>query len=106
MHVLQLHSKQDILHDKINALLPSSVSLIFRRKNNTFTPTNIKVYTLINNMPSKTKWHNKVEEPLYTISGIPICLTFAKYNFYWESNLNGSCKLMLIAFTKPLALQE
>ena len=71
---------------------------IFRRKNNTFTPTDLKVYTLINNVPSKTKWHNKVGEPLYTISGMLICLTFAKYNFYWESNINGSCKLILITF--------
>ena len=80
------------------------MSLIFRHKNNTFTPTDLKVCTLIKNVPSKTKRHNKVGEPLYTISGIPICLTFAKYNSYWESNLNGSCKLILIAFTKPLAL--
>ena len=80
------------------------MSFIFRRKNNTFTPTDFKVYTLINNVPNKTKWHNKVGEPLDTISGMPICLTFAKYNFYWEPNLNGSCKLILIAFTKPLAL--
>ena len=80
------------------------MSFIFRHKNNAFTPTDLKVYTLINNVPSKTKWHNKVGEPLYAISGIPICLTFAKYKFYWESNLNGSCKLTLIAFTKPLTL--
>ena len=78
---------------------------IFGRKNNALTPTDLKVYTPINNVPSKTKWHNKVGEPLYTISEIPICLTFAKYNYYWESNLlNGSCKLILIAFTTPLAL--
>ena len=60
----------------------------------------IKVYTLINNVSSKTKWHNKIGEPLYTISEIPICLTFAKYNFYWESNLNGSCKLILMMLKK------
>ena len=71
---------------------------IFRHKNNAFTPTDLKVYTPINNVTSKTKWHNKVGESLYTISGIPICLTFAKYNFYWESNLHGSYKLILIAF--------
>ena len=59
--------------------------------------------TPINNVPSKTKWHNKVGEPLYTISGIPICLTFAKYNFDWESNLNGSCQLILIAFHKTFS---
>ena len=80
------------------------MSFIFRQKSDAFTPTDFKVYTSINNVPSKTKWHNKVGEPLYTISGIPICLTFAKYKFYWESNLNGSCKLTLIAFTKPLTL--
>ena len=80
------------------------MSFIFRCKNNTFTPTDLKVYTPINNVPSKTKWHNKISETLYTISGIPICLIFAKYNFYWESDLNGSSKLILKAFTKPLAL--
>ena len=106
MPVLQLHSIQDILHDKIKSLLPNSMSFIFRRKNNAFTPIDLKVYIPINNAHNKTKWHNKVGEPLYTISGKPICLTFAKYNFYQESNLNGSCKLILIAFTKPLALQE
>ena len=80
------------------------MSFIFRRKNNAFTPTDLKVYTPINNVTSKTKWHNKVGESLYTISWILVCQTFAKYNFYWEPNLNGSCKLILIAFTKPLAL--
>ena len=77
---------------------------IFRCRNNAFTPIDLKVYTPINNVSNKTKWHNKVGEPLYTISGMPICLTFAKYNFYCELNLNRSCKLILIAFTKPLAL--
>ena len=79
------------------------MSFIFWCKNNTFTSTDLKVYTPTNNVPKKTKWHNKVE-PLYTVSEIPICLNFEKCNFCWGSNLNGSCKLILIAFTKPLAL--
>ena len=68
------------------------MSFIFRRKNNTFTPTDLKVYTLINNVPNKTKWHNKVGEPLYTISGMPICLTFAIYiKLLLGAKPNGSC---------------
>ena len=57
------------------------MSFIFRHKNDAFTPTDFKVYTSINNVPSKTKWHNKVGEPLYTISEIPICLNFEKLTF-------------------------
>ena len=47
---------------KIKSLLPSSMSFIFSHKNDAFTPTDIKVYTSINNVPSKTKWLNKVGE--------------------------------------------
>ena len=69
-----------------------------KKKKNSSTPIDLKVYTLINNVPSETKWASNNGEPLYSISGISICLTFAKYNFYWESNLHGSYKLILIAF--------
>ena len=65
---------------------------IFGRKNNALTPADLKVYTPINNVPSKTKWHNKVGEPLYTISGMPICLTFAIYiKLLLGAKPNGSC---------------
>ena len=65
---------------------------IFRCKNNAFTHTDLKIYTLINNVPSKTKWHNKVGEPLYTISWMPTCLTFAIYiKLLLGAKPNGSC---------------
>ena len=53
--------------------------------------------------PVKPNGITKLVNLLYTISGIPICLTFAKYNFDWESNLNGSCQLILIAFHKTFS---
>ena len=68
------------------------MSFIFKRKNNAFTPIDLKVYTPINNVPIKTKWHNKVGETLYTINGMRICLTFAIYiKLLLGAKPNGSC---------------